>query len=111
MATLNPDAATISAVLTDCIRDYATPDARMFPVFDTERGHFLVIEEGWLGKKHLYNPFVHIELQNGAVWVQQDFTNHGIANDLVKAGIPHEQIVLGYRPESERGDVVYDTQD
>lgn len=107
MATLATEIDTIQTVLQQCVERYATPDARMFTVFDEQRGHFLVIEEGWLGKKHLYNPFVHVELQGDLIWVQQDFTNHGIANDLVRCGIPKEQIVLGYKPASERNEVEY----
>lgn len=108
MAPLTTETAMIESVLQECVKRYATPDARMFTVFDEVRGHFLVIEEGWLDKKHLYNPLVHIESKDGQVWVQQDFTNHGIANDLAGAGIPKERIVLGYKPASERGDVLYD---
>ncbi|MBC7805412.1 MAG: XisI protein [Akkermansiaceae bacterium] len=107
MAPLTNETATIESVLQQCVERYATPDARMFTVFDEQRGHFLVIEEGWLGKEHLYNPFVHVELQGGQIWVQQDYTNHGIANDLAGAGIPKERIVLGYKPISERNEVLY----
>jgi hypothetical protein len=79
----------------------------MLTIFDRERGHFLVIEEGWIGKQHLYNPFVHIEWQQGKLWVQQDYTNHGISNDLVAAGIPKERIVLGFKHESLRANAEF----
>jgi hypothetical protein len=107
MAALTDESLLIESVLHECVRRYATDDARMFTVFDRERGHFLIIEEGWLGDKRLYNPFVHVELREGQVWVLQDYTNHGIANDLVGAGIPKDSIVLAYRPPSARHDVEF----
>ena len=36
------------------------------------------------------------------LWIQHDGTEEGVALDLVAAGIPKEQIVLGFRPLSER---------
>ena len=36
-------------------------------------------------------------LANGKLWIQRDGTEHGIANDLINAGVPKTQIVLGFR--------------
>jgi XisI protein len=38
----------------------------------------------------------------GMILNQQDYTNHGIANDFVTAGIPTSQLVLAYKPLSLR---------
>jgi hypothetical protein len=102
MATLKAETDIIERVLRDCVQRYATDDARMFTVFDNTGANFLVIEEGWLGAKRLYTTFVHVELREGSVWIQQDFTNHGIANDLVREGIPRECIVLAYKAPALR---------
>jgi RimJ/RimL family protein N-acetyltransferase len=107
MASLTNEQDIIEDVLRDCVCRYATPDARMFPVFDRENGHFLVIEEGWIGKTHLYNPFVHIELRQSGIWILQDFTNHGIGNDLVQQGIAQDRIVLAYKAPSQRENVEF----
>ena len=95
MDNANAEIKIVETVLRECVTRYATSDARMFTVFDQECHHFLVIEEGWLDGKHLYNPFVHIELKGKTIWIQQDYTNHGIANDLVRNGVPKGSIVLG----------------
>ncbi|MBD2551735.1 XisI protein [Limnothrix sp. FACHB-708] len=39
---------------------------------------------------------IHIDLQQGKVWIQYDGTEVGIANELVERGIPKEEIVLAY---------------
>lgn len=97
MDTLNGEMRIIERILKECVRRYATDDARMVTVFDRDGANFLVIEEGWQGTRRIYTPFVHVELRDGCVWIQQDFTNHGIANDLVREGIPQESIVLAYK--------------
>ena len=107
MVALKNEQTVVECVLIECVRRYATPDARMFTVFDRDDRHFLVMEEGWNGNKRIHTAFVHIELQNGLVLIQQDYTNHGIANDLVSAGIPRENIVLAYKPPALRTDVEY----
>ena len=44
-----------------------------------------------------------LNIIEGKLWVQRDGTEHGIANDLINAGVPKTQIVLGFRsPESRK---------
>ena len=37
-------------------------------------------------------------MKDNKIWIQRDGTEDGIANDLVSAGIPKDQIVLGFHP-------------
>jgi hypothetical protein len=37
---------------------------------------------------------MHIDLKDGKIWIQHDGTEEGIANRLVEAGAPREDIVL-----------------
>lgn len=85
MASLTNETDIIERVLEECVRRYATDDARMFTVFDRDGINLLVIEEGWQGTKRIYTPFVHVERREGNLSIQQDLTSHGIANDLVRA--------------------------
>jgi hypothetical protein len=41
---------------------------------------------------------VHIEVIGDKIWIHRDGLEDGIANELVKAGIPKTQIVLGFHP-------------
>jgi len=66
-------------------------------VFDDERNHYQMIHLGWEGKRRVCGAIIHISLQNGKVWIQYDGTESGVAEELVEAGIPREQIVLGFR--------------
>ena len=107
MDILKAEISIIERVLSECVRRYASDNARMFTVFDREGANFLVIEEGWQGAKRIYTPFVHVELRDGGIWIQQDFTNHGIANDFVREGIPQKNIVLAYKAPALRAETEY----
>ncbi|WP_321164240.1 element excision factor XisI family protein [Chlorogloeopsis fritschii] len=39
---------------------------------------------------------------NDKIWIQRDGIEDGIANELVKAGIPKSQIVLAFQPVDVR---------
>jgi hypothetical protein len=66
-------------------------------VFDDDRGEYLVLDTGWQGDKYLHNAPIHISIVGDRVWIQYDDTEEGIAGDLLEAGIPKEDIVLGFR--------------
>jgi hypothetical protein len=66
-------------------------------VFDDERGQYLILDVGWSGNKYLHATPIHLCLIIDKVWVQCDDTEEGVASDLVAAGIPKEDIVLGFR--------------
>ena len=66
-------------------------------IFDDERGHYLVLDFGWSGNKYLHATPIHLSLVVDKVWIQCDETEEGIATDLMEAGIPKEDIVLGFR--------------
>ena len=44
----------------------------------------------------------HIDIAGGKIWIQRDGTEHGIANDLITAGITKDQIVLGFQAPEAR---------
>ncbi|NJK63602.1 MAG: XisI protein [Synechococcaceae cyanobacterium SM2_3_1] len=71
-------------------------------LFDPETDQYVILSEGWEGPRHHHGCLLHIEVQDGRIWVQRDGTEDGIANELVNAGIPKEVIVLGFHEPSVR---------
>ena len=70
------------------------------PLFDDGQNNYALFDVGWDRMGRVHAVILHLRLQNGKVWIEQDGLEDGIAEDLVDAGIPHEDIVLGfYRPE------------
>jgi hypothetical protein len=66
-------------------------------LFDDERGRYLVLDIGWNGDKYLHTTPIHIDIIDQKIWIQYDDTEEGIANDLIVAGVPQQDIVLGFR--------------
>ncbi len=75
---------------------YAYGEIQNETVFDRNADRYLVMSVGWQKVKRIHGCLIHIDLINGKAWIQRDGTEHGIAHDLVKAGIPKDQIVLGF---------------
>jgi hypothetical protein len=72
-------------------------------VFDIEQDHYLIVTTGWEGKdKRIYFNLVHLDIINDKVWIQRDGTEDGIGYALEAAGIPKEDIVPAFHPESVR---------
>lgn len=71
-------------------------------VFDRDRGHYLLVETGWQNGYRIYGTLLHIDIIDHKFWIQHDGTEEGIAVELVAAGVPKEDIVLAFRPLTER---------
>jgi hypothetical protein len=77
-------------------------DIETYVVFDDERKHYQMVHIGWNNKRRTCGAIIYIRLKNGKVWLEYDGTENGVAEELVEAGIPKEQIVLGFRSPSLR---------
>ena len=71
-------------------------------VFDPVLDHFQLVYSGWAGQRRVHGTLFHLDIIDGKVWVQYDATDRPIARELVRAGIPKEDIVLGEKPPELR---------
>ncbi|MGA1623491.1 MAG: XisI protein [Synechocystis sp.] len=69
---------------------------------DTERDRHLLVEVGWQNGYRIYGTFLHLDILNDKIWIQHDGTENGIAHELEAAGIPKKQIVLAFKPITNR---------
>jgi uncharacterized protein YPO0396 len=69
---------------------------------DTVRDHYQWLNVGWHGTNYVYDCYVHIDIKDGKVWIQRNWTEEQPAAELVKMGVPPEDIVLGLQPPSNR---------
>ncbi len=67
-------------------------------ICDEETDHYLVLSMGWAEKpeRRIHGCLIHLSIIDGKVWIQRDGTEDGVADDLEEAGIPKEEIVLGF---------------
>ncbi|MDX2214889.1 MAG: XisI protein [Oculatellaceae cyanobacterium bins.114] len=71
-------------------------------IFDAEQDHYQVVNTGWEKQRRVYGCLIHVDIQAGKIWIQYDGTEAGIANELVEAGVPKQDIVLAYQSPSMR---------
>jgi len=73
------------------------PNFEVTTVFDDLVQRYLVLEVGWQDNKRVQNIVLHVALHNGKIWIEEDWTEDGIATFFLKHGVPNEQIVLGFQ--------------
>ncbi len=71
-------------------------------VFDEIHDHYLLILMGWEGSERVKSVMIHVRLHNGKFWIEEDWTEDGIATDLLRAGVSAEKIVLAFHPPQLR---------
>jgi hypothetical protein len=73
-------------------------------ICDTERNHFMVMHLGWKeeGMRRVYGCIIHVDIKDGKIWIQRDGTEIGVANELLEAGVPSSDIVLGFHAPYKR---------
>jgi len=76
-------------------------------VFDRRHDHYLLVEVGWENGYRIYGTLIHVDIEDGKLWIQHDGTEEGVATELVSAGIPKQRIVLAFRPASLRAHTEY----
>ncbi|MEM7796418.1 MAG: XisI protein [Cyanobacteria bacterium P01_C01_bin.118] len=71
-------------------------------IFDDERGHYQLAYIGWQGKKRVFGPVIHFDIQDDKIWIQYNGTEDALAQRLVSLGVPESDIVLGFHSEFKR---------
>jgi hypothetical protein len=89
------------------ISEYAThkPDHGKIDVqaiIDSENDHYQVMQIGWDKVGRVHGCTVHIDIIGTKVWIQYDGCSYPVAEALIEAGVPKEDIVLGFHPEELR---------
>jgi phage FluMu gp28-like protein len=86
----------ISAQVTD-------PDIDEVLMFDDERNQYLWFNIGWKNGKRVKAISVYIRLKNEKIYIEEDWTEEGIATELLREGVPKEDIVLAFHdPETRK---------
>ncbi|MGK7927515.1 MAG: XisI protein [Spirulina sp.] len=66
-------------------------------IFDDDRGRYLLLNVGWQDDQRIYGCPIHVEIKNEEIWIQRDFTEPGIARELIALGVPKNKLVPAYR--------------
>jgi hypothetical protein len=73
-----------------------------FLIVDQPKGHYIWMNLGWQNGERITGMTVYVRLRDGKFWIEEDWTENGIATDLVQAGVPKEDIVLAFHEPKMR---------
>jgi hypothetical protein len=65
-------------------------------IFDVKNDHYQLVYAGWKNRWRQYGCVLHLDIKDGKIWIQHDGTEVGIADELVKLGVPKSDIVLAF---------------
>jgi hypothetical protein len=86
----------IKQILTEHCVNHHQKETEIQLIFDEKNHHYQVLNIGWKEETRVYGVIIHIDLKNDKIWIQRDGTEVGIANQLLRAGVPKNEIVLGF---------------
>lgn len=95
----------IKQILTDYIElcnRRPDRDVETFLLVDEQKGHYVWMNLGWQKGDRVLGATVYIRLHNGKIWIEEDWTEAGIATDLLRAGVDREDIVLAFHEPGMR---------
>ena len=67
-------------------------------ITDTQRHHYQLVSVGWDKKQYVHNCSLHFDIKDGKIWLQQNWMDVDVAQELVEMGVPPTDIVLGFQP-------------
>ncbi|HIK51034.1 MAG TPA: XisI protein [Oscillatoriales cyanobacterium M59_W2019_021] len=70
--------------------------------FDEVRDRYLLMLMGWRKDERVKSVTIHIRLKDNKIWIEEDWTEDGVATDLLQKGIAPEEIVLAFHPPHVR---------
>ena len=98
---------TYRQIIKDLITHYAQfqpayGDVEVKTIFDQIHDTYVLMYIGWDKHRRVYGNVLHFDIKNDKVWLQHNGTEQDVAQELVKAGIPREHIVLGLHSPQAR---------
>lgn len=86
------------------VNQCSNPNSETFLVMDEQRGHYIWMTLGWQNGDRFSGATVYVRLRNGKFWIEEDWTEEGVATELVAAGVPKDKIVLAFHEPEVRAE-------
>jgi hypothetical protein len=71
-------------------------------VFDDEHRSYQLMYVGWDRRRRVHGVIYHLRIQNDKIYIEEDTSNQPIAESLLEAGVPREDIVLAFHAPDKR---------
>lgn len=71
-------------------------------ITDHISGNYILMSAGWWNRKRFHDIVFHARIKDGKIWIEWDGTDPSITEELLRRGIPREDIILGWNLPTER---------
>ena len=110
MDIVNSYAQLIKEALTkyaELITSRPNPNYELVRLFDDETHQYMLRKLGWSNNGRVQYIPLHVALRDSKIWIEEDWTEDGIATYFLEKGVPPEHIVLGFYDPLTREDTEF----
>ena len=75
-------------------------EVQSYRLFDKQHARYMLCRTGWLAKKRIQTPYFYVHIKDEKLWIYEDYTEDGLATDLLESGISCDDIVLDFHHPS-----------
>lgn len=68
-----------------------------YAAIDEERDQYQLVKTGWNRQRRVHGTILYLRIVDGKIWIEEDWTEHGLSDELVEAGVADEDIVLAFQ--------------
>jgi hypothetical protein len=87
----------IKKLIVDYVNEAPTrDDVERQMIFDTEHDHYQLVNVGWRNRHRVYGCVLHFDIKNEKIWLQYNGTEIDFAEELIKQGVPKQDVVIGF---------------
>jgi len=84
--------------LNECPNPSQSGEVETLFLCDMDAGQFQLMNLGWQGKNRICSITLLVRVKNDKIWIEEDWTEDGLASRLMALGVPREEIVLAFHP-------------
>jgi XisI protein len=92
----------VQTILKHHVNNRSNSQTEVQLIFDTERDRYQLLNIGWQDLNRVFGCIIYVEIKDGKIWIERDGTEIGVANELVEAGVPKQDIILGFKAPYKR---------
>ncbi|MEZ4849132.1 MAG: XisI protein [Bacteroidia bacterium] len=71
-------------------------------IIDNQNHHYQLMRVGWDKDEFVHDSVMHFDIKDEKVWIQCNWTEIDVAEELLEKGVDRQDIVLGFIPVEER---------
>jgi hypothetical protein len=87
----------IKSLITDYVNEVSIKDdVERQMIFDAEHDHYQLVNVGWQNSHRIYGCVLHLDIKNNKIWLQYNGTEIDFADELIKQGVPKQDVVIGF---------------